>query len=52
MDFHITEKPGKFHGADHDQRFWSGDFTLTMTNEAAMARIHSFITDLDAYGAY
>jgi hypothetical protein len=52
LDFHITEKPGKFHGADHDQRFWSGDFTLTMTNEAAMARIHSFITDLDAYGAY
>jgi hypothetical protein len=48
-DWHITEKPGKFHGADHDQKFVSGTFTLSLYNEAAMAKITGFDRDLENY---
>ena len=49
LDWHPSDKEGKIHGADHDEKFVSGDFTLVVQNEATMAKIYGFDTDIENY---
>lgn len=49
LDWHPSDKEGRIHGADHDEKFVSGDFTLVVQNERTMAKIHNFDTDITNY---
>lgn len=49
LDWHPSDKEGRLHGADHDEKFVSGDFTLVVQNEATMAKIYGFDTNLASY---
>lgn len=49
LNWHPSDKEGRIHGADHDEKFVSGDFTLVIENEATMAKIHGFDTTLANY---
>lgn len=48
--WHMTERPGKVHGADHDEMYISGDFTFEVLQEKSMFRITNFNQDITAYG--
>lgn len=50
-NWHVTEKAGKDHAVDHDVKAISGDFTLEVRNEKAMARIYNFDTRLSQYAS-
>lgn len=49
LNWHPSDKMGNIHGADHDEKYVSGDFTLVVQNERTMAKIHNFNTDISAY---
>lgn len=49
LDWHPSDKMGNIHGADHDSKFVSGDFTLVVQNERTMAKIHNFDTNISNY---
>lgn len=48
-DWHMTEKPGKYHGADVDEKYISGTFSLELRKEQTMGVIYGFDVDLDNY---
>ena len=48
-DWHITERSGEQHGADHDHKYFSGDFSLSVRNEAALAKLSNFSTTVADY---
>lgn len=49
LNWHTTGKDGEAHAVDHDIKAISGDFTVEVQSEHAMARISNFDTDLDNY---
>ena len=49
LNWHPSDKEGRIHGADHDEKYVSGDFTLIVQNEATMAKIYGFDTDITNY---
>lgn len=49
LDWHISTRDGSTHGADHDHRYISGDFSLSVRNQAAMAKIYNFSTTVSDY---
>lgn len=49
LDWHKSGKNGKDHAVDHDVHAISGDFTLEVRAEHAMARIHNFDNRLASY---
>lgn len=49
LDWHKSGKDGKDHAVDHDVHAISGDFTLEVRAEHAMARIHNFDNRLASY---
>lgn len=51
LNWHPSDKEGRIHGADHDEKYVSGDFTLIVQNEKTMAKITGFSTDINAYPA-
>ena len=51
LNWHVAEKSGKDHVVDHDVKAISGDFTLEVHNEKAMARIYNFDTRIAQYTA-
>lgn len=48
-NWHVSQIVGKDNGADHDQMFISGDFTLTVEREAEMFKLYGFSQDFDQY---
>lgn len=48
-NWHVTEKAGKDNAVDHDVKAISGDFSLQVNNEKAMARIYNFDTRISTY---
>ena len=48
-DWHVTKKEGTNHGADHDHMYISGDFSLSVQNESAMAKFYNFSTTVSDY---
>ena len=51
LDWHVSGKDGKDHAVDHDVKAISGDFTLEVRSEHAMARIHNFDNRLSSYSS-
>jgi len=51
LNWHVSGKDGTDHAVDHDVKAISGDFTLEVQAEHAMARITNFNTNLAAYRA-
>ena len=49
LNWHVSEKPGKDNAVDHDVKAISGDFTLQVNNEKAMARIYNFDPRIATY---
>lgn len=49
LDWHVTGKTGNDHAVDHDVKAVSGDFTLEVAAEHAMARITNFDNRLISY---
>lgn len=49
LNWHVSEKSGANHAVDHDVKAISGDFTLEVHSEHAMARIYNFDGNLDNY---
>lgn len=49
LNWHPSDKEGRIHGADHDEKYVSGDFTLVIENERTMAKIHGFDVDIANY---
>lgn len=48
-NWHVSQIKGADNGADHDQMFISGDFTLVVEKEAEMFKLYGFSQDLDDY---
>lgn len=51
LNWHTSGKDGKDHAVDNDVKAISGDFTLEVRSEHAMAKLYGFNTDLDQYPA-
>ena len=49
LNWHVSGRDGADFAVDHDVKAISGDFTLEVTSEHAMARIYNFNNDLDQY---
>jgi len=49
LNWHPSDKEGRIHGADHDEKYVSGDFTLVVQNERTMAKIYNFDTAIANY---
>jgi hypothetical protein len=47
--WHVSQIKGADNGADHDQMFVSGDFTLVVEQEASMFKLWNFNQDMNAY---
>lgn len=48
-NWHISRVKGMDNGADHDQMFVSGDFTLRVERQAEMFKLYGFDQNLDNY---
>ncbi len=48
-NWHVSWKKGEQHGADNDEKYISGDFTLQVQREAEMFKIYGFDVNLDNY---
>lgn len=51
LNWHVSGKDGKDHAVDNDVKAVSGDFTLEVRSEHAMAKLSGFDTNLDNYPA-
>lgn len=49
LDWHVSEIAGAVNGADHDQKFISGDFSLVVESEQSMFKLYNFSGNLDDY---
>lgn len=48
-NWHVSEKKGSDNAVDHDVKAISGDFSLQVNNEKAMARLYNFDTRIATY---
>lgn len=49
MNWHMSEKKGEQHGADHDEKYISADMTLVVQREKELFKLWNFDQDMDNY---